>query len=268
LKIVVSSESKRRYSRFYYDLLSYTQARDVSLIEIPSKNPWVRDYLPVEFNQHLIQFTYDPFYHDDPKYWEPQPPPEIELNYEKRLIIQSKLILDGGAVLIDDVRRYALISKAFYHDDFEALFKQYHYSLIFLNSDPFDFTGHMDGIYRIVNGEIIYTRVLDSLPDNEWHLSNLKLLATYGYKPIPVPDLGSGVDLETFRGTYLNFLIAGNSVLLPRTQTKLLAEQVKHAEEEVETFFVSTFGLEPHWIDCQEPTHDGGSLHCLTYVIE
>jgi agmatine/peptidylarginine deiminase len=267
--ILISSETTTRYKKFSHDIRSFCSENKVGLAIIQSSNPWIRDYAPVQIANKNYKFNYQPYYHHTPKYREPNPPQTIEFNAHFFEITELNITADGGAILLDDSRKIILLSKTHNSPKFNSYFDELGFSVIHLNPDPKDFTGHLDGIYRIVNRTILYSYSLDSLSDNQWHKDNINLLKAYGYSVSALSDMGGLINWDLYLGIYMNFLVVEKFILIPRAKNAK-ANRSFHAlmEARISIFFKAEFGLETVWINCQETIKDGGAIHCLTSLVD
>lgn len=266
--ILISSETTTRYKIFSHDIRSFCSDNKVGLSIIQSSNPWIRDYAPVQIANKNYKFNYQPYYHHTQKYREPNPPQTIEFNAYFSEITELNITADGGAILVDDSRKIILLSKTHNSPKFNSYFDELGFSVIHLNPDPQDFTGHLDGIYRIVNKTILYSHSLDTLSNNQWHNDNIDLLKANGYNVVALSDMGELINWDLYLGMYMNFLIVERFILIPRAKNAK-ASRSFHAlmEARIAIFFKSEFGLETNWINCEETIKDGGAIHCLTSLV-
>ena len=132
-------------------------------------------------------------------------------------------------------------------------------------SDPDDFTGHLDGLYRIIDNVVLYSEYLDVLSPT-WHKRNKQVFKNLKYTLITIPDGGIYDESDYFKGTYLNFLIHKNYILLPKSKPSgLKRDHILATEKKVQSIFGSEFNLKAIWVNCDEPMNDGGAIHCLTW---
>lgn len=266
--ILISSETTTRYKKFTKDIRSFCSKQKIGLSIVEATNPWIRDFAPVNIGNTNYKFNYQPYYHLTPKYREPNPPQTSEFDPYFSEITELKITTDGGAILVDDSRKIILLSKAHNTPKFNAYFGDRGYTVIQLNPDPQDFTGHLDGIYRLVNNAILYSHSLDGLIDNQWHEDNIALLKTYGYNIIALCDMAELINWHLYLGIYMNFLLVEKFILIPRAKNAK-ASRSFHAlmEARIAIFFMSQFDLETVWINCEETINDGGAIHCLTSLV-
>ena len=266
--ILISSETTLRYKKFTHDIRSFCSKQKIRLTILEATNPWIRDFAPIKIGNKNYKFNYQPYYHHTAKYREPNPPQTSEFNPYFSEITKLNITADGGAILVDDSRRIILLSKSHNTPKFNSYFGDRGYMVIQLNPDPQDFTGHLDGIYRIVNKSILYSHSLDSLSNNQWHEDNIDLLKANGYNVVALSDMGELINWGLYLGMYMNFLVVEKFILIPRTKNAK-ASRSFHAlmEARIAIFFKSEFGLETNWINCEETIKDGGAIHCLTSLV-
>lgn len=266
--ILISSETTTRYKKFTHDIRSFCSENKVGLSIIQSPNPWIRDYAPVQIDNKNYKFQYQPYYHYTPKYREPIPHQMGVFNAYFSEITELNITVDGGAILIDDSGKIILLSKAHNSPKINSYFDELGFSIIHLNPDPQDFTGHLDGIYRILDRTILYSHSLDSLNNNQWHIDNINLLKAYGYTVSTLSDMGLLINWDLYLGMYMNFLVVEKFILIPRAKNAK-ASRSFHAlmEARIAIFFKDEFDLETVWINCEETIKDGGAIHCLTSLV-
>lgn len=266
--IFISSETTTRYKKFTREIRSFCLKKNIGLSIVESKNPWIRDFAPVKIGNTNYKFNYQPYYHHTPKYREPNPSQTSEFNAYFFEITELNITADGGAILVDNSRKIILLSKAHNTPEFNSYFGDRGYTVIQLNPDPQDFTGHLDGIYRIVNKTILYSYSLDTLSNNQWHNDNIDLLKANGYNVVALSDMAELINWDLYLGMYMNFLIVERFILIPRAKNAK-ASRSFHAlmEARIAIFFKSEFGLETNWINCEETIKDGGAIHCLTSLV-
>ena len=266
--ILISSETITRYKKFTDDIRSFCSDNKIGLSIVKSSNPWIRDFAPVEIGNTNYKFTYQPYYHHTPKYRETNPPQTIEFNAHFSEITELNITADGGAILVDDFKKIILLSKAHNSPKFNAYFGDIGYTVIQLYPDPRDFTGHLDGIYRIVNKTILYSHSLDTLSNNQWHNDNIDLLKANGYNVVAISDMGELINWDLYLGMYMNFLVVEKFILIPRAKNAKASRSFHGLmEARIAIFFKSEFGLETIWINCEETIKDGGAIHCLTSMV-
>lgn len=255
---------KYRYPLFYESIKVIAGRGVLDLCFIKSKNPWSRDFYPVKIGSHLVQFNYAPFYHRQKQYKEPEPPVNLRLNKNKSLI-NAPFDIDGGAVIYESSKSKLFISEKYYAKEVSEFFAQMDIKCEMIFSDPDDFTGHLDGLYRILDQFVVYSEYLDELAP-AWHEKNKQIFQNLGYALMKIPDVGIYQGADYFKGTYLNFLIHETTILLPKsTPPGLQLDKITAIEKIVERFFSSEFGLKAIWVNCDEPMNDGGAIHCLTW---
>jgi hypothetical protein len=262
--VFLASCVKNRYPDFYASISQICESLGIVIKLFESENPWIRDYFPVQIEFNYLRFGYNPFYHRVKRYREPLPPLQSNSLF-KWPLTKSDLPIDGGAVIYDPFKKIFFISSTFYNPELSKILQPFHIKCVQITPDPMDFTRHLDGLYRIINNCVLYSSYLDQLKP-KWHLVNKTIFQNLGYHFCPVPDIALDDNSDYFKGTYLNFLIVNEFVLLPRSKPLWARPSDVYAlEVKVEVFFLKHFGLIPKWVDCDAPIDDGGAIHCLTW---
>lgn len=260
------------------------------LVEIPdNKNEWCRDYMPVKGSGgQLVLFKYLPSYIVGRATLEKTLPDQkviceiLGLKYET-----SEIILDGGAIeIIDDI---GIVSDRVVFDNCSSWFnlkpsalieikeKLKLDKLIIVPSDPWDFTGHVDGMVRFVNKNTVLINNRSTLDeaikkctDKEkeiydlWQDNLRSSLTNAGLKIETLPcavSLNENAKDSDATGIYLNFLLLDDKIIMPSFEQ--LPEYNKDAQEKLELLYQ----LEVYPIEASLLAEKGGGIiNCVTWV--
>lgn len=229
---------------------------------------WCRDYLPVpNRNGGYVQFRFDPVYLRPKKYHNLRTDPCL-VNPQLDLAIEnSDLILDGGNVIrfgrVVVVTDVVLKDNPYWPSDLiidEIKSRINVDRVIIIPRQPYDWTGHADGMVRLIDESHIL--VNDYEQENATFRRKLnKSLDDAGLIQITLPYGAdySNVDSNSASGTYINFLMIDNIILFPEFS---LAEDPK-ARSVINDIYP---GHEIFGIDCQSLSKEGGVLHCIGWV--
>lgn len=226
---------------------------------------WCRDYLPVyDGNGGYVQFKFDPGYLKYKKYRHLVTNP-IPLHKQLGISpVLSSLVIDGGnivrygkTIFITDVVKKDNPDWSEEEITNELCNKLNACKVVIIPRQPNDFTGHADGMVRLLDENHIL--VNDFSKEGGKFKSKLKRsLDKAGFTPVPFPY---GMDYAAINaasaiGTYMNFLRIGNTILLP--EFKLREDDL--AESETRKHFPNH---DVFRIDCRSLAEEGGVLNCV-----
>jgi agmatine deiminase len=258
------------------------------LKEIPlNKNEWCRDYMPVKASDgSLVLFNYMPSYLlGRPTYEATIPEQEmicnaLELNFET-----SNIILDGGAIEI--FGKKGIISDRVISDncslwengtpvilkEIKKLLKLE--TLIVIPSDPWDFTGHVDGLVRFIDGNRVLVNDLKGMEEkmqdqskyeqdvfNRWKYNFYLTLDNARLNPKHLTcEVHRNEKDDDATGIYLNFLHLDDKILMPAYTN--LPDHNKNAKKELERIFTNKEVIP---IIADEIAKKGGVINCITWT--
>lgn len=235
---------------------------------------WCRDYMPVQVApKAFVQFKYYPSSCDNEKYR-----PTITDTSQVRLssplpgiTTQHPLLLDGGNV-VRATNAVVMTEHIFKENktlDKEDVVSQLKRALqveqlYVIPSQPYDFTGHADGMVRFVDENTLlvadYSQELDY-----WKTRYRNALQKTGLRLIDFPAVNTkrknkGGDY-TAHGCYINFAWIGDVILFP--QFDLLEDNA--ALKEVKQVF-KDYEVIP--VPAADIAEDGGVLNCATWNVQ
>jgi agmatine/peptidylarginine deiminase len=269
--VYMSEILKKKYPDTCNRLISILEKHKVKYSFLKAtKDIWCRDYMPVQTpSGKLIQFTYDPSYLRDNKEWEDSRSDVKEvcrLNNIEALF--SDINLDGGNVLICDGR--AIISDRVFSEnpdrDKDEIVKELgqllECEIIIIPAENDDMTGHVDGMVRFVNRNIILGNNLEE-EYKYWREGMQKVIEKYKLKYINLPFFLPKDSKHTLSavGIYVNYLEVNNLIVLPvfgRDEDKQAIDIIQKTfpNKVIETIDYNAVALE------------GGLLNCTTWVIK
>lgn len=262
------------------------------IAEIPdnNNNEWCRDYMPVKGSSgHLVLFKYLPSYILGRTTLEKTIPDQkaicdnLDLKY-----VQSYVILDGGAIeILDDI---GIVSDRVISDNcsswvnlnpsvlIEIKEKLKLSKLIVVPSDPWDFTGHVDGMVRFIDKHTVLINDSSTLDkavkdyctkkENEkydlWKANLHTSLTDAELKierlPCAVSSNKDDKDSDA-TGIYLNFLLLEDKIIMPSFHQypdyNIAAQKkLKHL-----------YKRETYPIEATLLAKQGGIINCVTWSI-
>ena len=260
------------------------------LKEIPSplhnKNEWCRDYMPVRnAKNELILFEYNPSYLREYKTHRETIPDQEKICNELKLKVihrPPRIILDGGAVevyggkaIISD-RVLSENTTSWKHVAPEVLShiqdKLKVKELIVVPADPWDFTGHVDGLVRFINETEVLINdfsLLDLRMENEndkvkmvyekWKMNFLASLESANLKTFKLPYIiRKDQKDESAVGVYMNFLKLDNCIIMPSFDD----EENDIKAQEILYFL---YKRPVYKIEATELARKGGVINCVTW---
>lgn len=234
---------------------------------------WCRDYMPVQVApKQFVQFKYYPSYCDTNKYRHlitdtSQIQLSSPLTGKTR---QHPLVIDGGNVVCSGnavvmTERIFKENKALAKEDIIAQLKKVLQveQLYLIPSQPFDFTGHSDGMVRFVDDHTLlvadYSGELDY-----WKTKYRNALQNTGMRLIEFPAVDSERKNKegnyTAHGCYINFTWIGEVILFPQFDLPEDKEALKEARHIFKSFKVVP-------VPSSELAEDGGVLNCATWNV-
>jgi agmatine deiminase len=262
------------------------------LLKIPNtnKNEWCRDYMPVKgFGGHLVLFKYSPSYIVGRTTLEKTIPDQKQICNKLGLeYTESSIILDGGAieifedigiisdrVIVDNCSGWVNLEPIVLNNIKKILKLS---RLIVVPSDPWDFTGHVDGMVRFIDKNTVLVNdstTLDKaimLPLNTeferqkyqlWK-DNFKLsLINAGLKIeiLPCAVSSNEDDAETdATGIYLNFLLFEDKIIMPSF------EEYPEYNIEAKEKLGKLYNREVFLIEATLLAQHGGIINCVTWT--
>ncbi len=268
--------------------IAQNSSYNFQIIEIPnpfhSKNEWCRDYMPLKGSDGQYKsFKYRPSYMMDYASYEKMIPDLVKLCKELKLSAEEQdIILDGGAIEIlggkgiisDKVLGENTSSwnngKPEILEDIKQALKLD--ELIVVPADPWDFTGHVDGMIRFVDNNTVLVNDLTGLDNfmkeepeydqwtyNKWKGNLKNSLDHAGLKQIPLTcTTYNNPEDDWANGAYMNFLNLTGCIIMPTFDDPENDIKAQNILEQVYNRPVET-------IEAVELAKKGGVINCVTW---
>jgi agmatine deiminase len=258
-----------RYASFFARFEKVLKACNVAYAILPgTKDIWAIDYMPVQVEKNrFIQFVYNPDYLRNDKPGRESISPTREICEAIGLpTIHENLVLDGGnvirasdkAILTDKVwKENPGLSKDAIHLALKNCFGVE--TIIIIPKDPYDFTGHADGMVRFYREDTVL--INDYSKEKSLQRRLHQALKEAGLQVIPLPYHPYGnKSNDMANGIYINFLQMKEVVIVPTYGLKEDEQVIQQIKE-----------LFPRQrvigVDCQEIAREGGVLNCISWNI-
>jgi agmatine deiminase len=239
-----------------------------------TRDIWCRDYMPVQLNTiEYAQFKYFPDYCVDHRYIKWLTIQE-EMKYKMPRVTYNKpidLIVDGGNI-IKSKNKAIMTEKVFKENKnrsenavIDILKKALKVDeLYFIPVQPFDYTGHADGMVRFSDKDTLLVNDF-SKESSTWRKKLYKALKQTGLEIIPFPYVHSDEKEDgdwTAKGCYINYAQIGNLILFPQFK---INEDGKALQRINELYPEPKYYVET--IDTNLIAREGGVLNCITWNI-
>lgn len=255
---------------FFKRLKALLTSCKVNYVLLPgTKDVWAVDYMPIQVGVNkFVQFSYNPTYLQGPKY--------IDLITDSDKVckqiginpVKSQIVLDGGNVV--RCKDKAIITERIFKEnplydeksliaELRELLEVEHIYLI--PEQPYDFTGHADGMVRFVDDKSIIV--------NDYHRESKRFQQAFdsainkiGLDTIKVPyNPYDNKGTYSAVGDYINYLQMEGLVIVPIFDIK--------EDETVVNLLESVFtSSKVVTIDATEVAREGGVLNCISWNIK
>jgi agmatine deiminase len=234
-----------------------------------TKDIWAVDYMPIQVSEDdFIQFVYNPDYLRDTIKWS-KTISDVDSICKSINVFPKKsaIILDGGNV-IRVKNKVIMCNKVFIENPLfseKALIKELQNvfnvdQLIFIPTDPTDFTGHADGMVRFYDENTVLINDY-SKEDIHFQLSFRMALHNAGLEYIEISyNPYNNRKNQHANGAYLNFLQMKQGIIIP-------IFGIKEDEIVLKQFEKLYPGISIYAIDANEIAKEGGILNCITWNI-
>ncbi|MFI5151500.1 MAG: agmatine deiminase family protein [Bacteroidia bacterium] len=228
---------------------------------------WARDYMPIQVGKDKwVLFGYQPGYLKG-KY--------EDLRTDQEILIQAlpiingtsscEIRMDGGNLIM--LERTAIVTDRIYRENkdrsrsivreriMEVLGLE---KLIVIPHEPFDFTGHADGMIRFINPEKVFLADYRRNNPGLWK-KLISILGRNRIEVIPFPYCQSKLKNEngdyTAIGCYINYLRAKALVVLPQYGLR--------EDEKAANLIRLHLNIEPVLLNATELAQEGGVFNCI-----
>jgi len=231
---------------------------------------WCRDYMPIQLAENsFCQFVYNPDYlKKDPHLI--TPPDKCRLPF-MRDYRHEPIVLDGGNVVAS--RTKVILTQKVYKENPRIerprlrtmLEKVFQAECIFIPKEPYDKTGHSDGVVRFVaEDRVLINDYTDNDPGYGTKLRRLLEMKGLEVETLPMfEEEGPSRpgDLPSAVGIYINYLRVGNVVVVPgydRPEDEVALKKVRQVMPDA---IVSQ-------VPCRKLAEKGGVLNCISWTIK
>jgi agmatine deiminase len=249
-------------------LIRAVKAAGKEIGTIPNtKDVWCEDYMPIKNAKgDLVLFRYFPSYLRFKKYQNKITDAGLICNQLGIAYTRSDIIIDGGNVMLHKNR--AIVTERIFKDNegtyakkelIIALSQALQAELIIIPTQPYDFTGHSDGMVRWLNDDTV---LINAYPqeENQRFVRKFKgVLAEANLNFIEVPtSMYSNPSKEDAAGNYLNYHEMDDCLFLPIYNRK--------ADDEVIALFTQLFpGKRIIPVLSRDVAARGGMINCTTW---
>lgn len=234
-----------------------------------TKDVWAVDYMPIQIeHKDFVQFVYNPDYLRDSKRWR-KTISDVDAICRDIGIepAKSNILLDGGNV-IKTTDKIIMCDKVFAENpginekelikELQRLFRVD--KLHFIPTQPFDFTGHADGMVRFYDSDTVLVNDY-SKEHRDFQLRFRAALHNAGLRSIEISynPYNNKKDSHA-NGIYINFLQMQEAVVVPTFGI----EEDEVAIKKFEQLFPGQTIIA---VDGNELAYDGGLFNCITWNI-
>ncbi len=255
-----------------------------------NKNEWCRDYMPVKASDGgLVLFKYMPSYLVGRSSYEKTIPNQISICNRLKLKYEaSQIIMDGGAIEI--IGGKGIVSDRVIADNSTAWERNAPIvldeikrklkleKLIIVPSDPWDFTGHMDGLVRFIDDKNVLINDLKGLDQkmkdeastyeqelyDRWK-NNFELsLHLAGFKIHKLTcEAHHNSNEKSAKGIYLNFLKLDDMIIMPEYEGDKFQSANSKAKEEICLHYPKKQIIS---VKADKLSDEGGIINCVTWT--
>jgi agmatine deiminase len=264
---LADSLNQKRYSTFLTRFEKVLNTNNISYNFLKNtKDIWAVDYMPIQISENkYIKFIYNPDYlRNDKKLRETISDVDSICDNISVKSIKSAILVDGGNV-IRTKNKVIMCDKVFNEnrnipqnilsnllaDIFEIE------KVIFIPSDPDDFTGHADGMVRFIDKDYVFINSYTT--PKPFHKKLKKILIDEGLECLEIPyNPDNNKHDDQAQGIYINYLQMHDVVFVPTFGMKEDDISIKIFEQHFKTVVP---------VDSNEIANDGGILNCISWNI-
>ena len=260
----------KKYSTFFHQFEKVLNNCNIIFELIPqTKDVWAVDFMPIQIQKNkFVQFVYNPDYLRNTKKWRKTISDVDAICKAINISAQkSSIILDGGNVIRTN-DKVIMCDKIFTENptitekdlikELQNIFQVDR--LIFIPTQPKDFTGHADGMVRFYDSNTVLINHY-SKKDMEFQLHFRMALHNAGLDYIEIPyNPYENTKDKNANGIYMNFLQMQQAIIIPTFGIKEDDAVVKQFEELFKGQQVAT-------VDSNDIAYEGGILNCITWNI-
>jgi agmatine deiminase len=276
-QIYIADSLTKKFPQFYNHLKQQLVSTNLQLKIINgTKDVWCRDYMPVQ----NVLFKYTPSYLVSTKSGRASISNQKEIleNLEFTYTDCTDVVLDGGAIEV--FGKAALVSDRFLpinnRDKLIAKIKSVLdlNKLVIIPADPWDFTGHVDGLVRFIYSENLlindYTELEKEINKSSryiqkkyytWKRSFDAALSEAGFNVHPLASaFQENTKTSSASGIYLNFLLLNDYLIMPAF--KDWEKENEEAALQLQQFYKRKIIA----IEADDIAEEGGVVNCVTWI--
>lgn len=253
---------------FYADMCAKLQEAGIAHeLMSGTRDIWAVDYMPVQVSAtKYVQFRYYPDYLRTKRWERTITDTTYVCNALGLSPILSDIIVDGGnivrsadtVIMCDKVfRENSAIPETILINRLQQLLGVGR--IVFIPQDPYDFTGHADGMVRFLDADTVLIN-RDTGDDTHFNTALRMSLHNAGLRYVEIPYVQDESSTDSAIGLYLNFLQMENVILLPVFGLK----EDEGALRQFEQLFPHSKILP---LMCNEIAKKGGVLNCISWNV-
>lgn len=259
-----------KYPNFCKSLENILVKHSVKYSFLPGTNDvWAVDFMPIQTDiSRFVQFTYNPCYLQTQTLLPTISNVDEICSEIGVLTIKSDLVVDGGNVIkgTDIVIMTSRIFKDnsnYAKDELLTKLKELFEvdKLFIIPEQPFDFTGHADGMIRLLNDQTLLINEPNFLESPRFLASFRSAIKKTGLEYVQIPyNPYNNIHKDHAQGCYMNFLQLDGTVLVPIFGMKEDDLAIRKFEE-----LYPSCAIVP--ILSNDIANDGGILNCISWNI-
>jgi len=267
-KVYFSNILQNKYSNFAQALFKILDKYHMNYELINNtKDIWMRDYMPIQTsNDSFVRYIHKPDYLQGFSKVRTNPKQATKFLVKKN-IIDIKLNLDGGNIVraknkIICTDKIFKANRAFSRQEVLNTLKTTLKisEVIIVPEQPFDMTGHSDGLVRFINEDkVMISSYLEE--DRAFEKKLIASLIKHKLEIVMLPPTGYCKDKDgAVWIPYINYMQVGSLIILPGAGLT--------ADDEVIAFFKKHFpNCIIDYVDATKIIEQGGALNCISWNI-
>lgn len=258
------------YPDFYGKLLKAIEQLNIPLMPLlGTKDVWAKDFMPIQIvPDKFVQFIYDPSYLKPEKYAASKSNPDKICKEVGVDALPVDIKIDGGNVV--KWKNKAIITTRIFQEnpdipknDLIEKVKAYLEidELIIVPAQPYDFTGHADGMIRFIDENRVFINDISGY-SRSYHAKLLRSIHKAGLQYIQLPINYSRLKTpDSAVGCYINYLEMEQGIIIS-SYGFFREDQIAMG------IFKKIFpDRKIIAVDCNEIAEQGGMLNCVSWGI-
>ena len=259
----------KKYPAFFQRFEKLLKECKINFQLLPgTKDVWAVDYMPVQVRRNeFVRFVYHPQYLQTDQYVKTITDTDAVCKSIGINTIKNKIVLDGGNV-VNSANKVIMTERVFKEnpsyerEDLANELKQLFQTdeLFFIPEQPYDYTGHADGMIRFVDDNTILIKDYKNESAN-FRKAFEKAIRKTGMENILIPyNPYKNENKDQANGAYINYLQMEDVVIVPIFGL----EEDESVVKQFEQIFKDSKVLA---INANEIAKDGGVLNCISWNI-